>query len=107
MSRYAQPCIICERELRNVMEDCDNQPYNGTTFQSQGHYGSTIFDPMDGLYLELNICDPCLVEKRALILEGKKTTTVTWKLTPWQPTEEGIAYAIKVGKKEMGREDEE
>jgi hypothetical protein len=53
-------CIICGREFESVERDIDpseNQPYGGTTFQSYGHYGSTIFDPMDKSWLEINICD--------------------------------------------------
>lgn len=37
-----------------------NQPYAGTAFTSSGHYGSTIFDPMNASLIEINICDPCL-----------------------------------------------
>jgi hypothetical protein len=43
-----------------VFEDVENQPAEGTAFQSQGHYGSTVFDPMDGSYIEINVCDDCL-----------------------------------------------
>lgn len=38
------------------------QPYAATVFYSGGHYGSTFFDPMDGSYIELAICDGCLEE---------------------------------------------
>lgn len=52
-------CIVCDKPLKNFGYE-DNQPDGGTAFQSHGHYGSTAFDPMDGTYLEINICDPCL-----------------------------------------------
>lgn len=52
-------CIVCKKSLENVF-DQDNQPNDGLAFQSSGHYGSTVFDPMDGTHLEINVCDPCL-----------------------------------------------
>lgn len=63
-------CIACGKSLDSVLRDDDveNQPYGGTCFTTHGHYGSTIFDPMDGHYLELNVCDVCL---RRLAGEGK------------------------------------
>lgn len=60
MSTDALACITCGRKLRNVTDDADNQPSDGIAFNSHGHYGSTVFDPMDGTYLEFNICDPCV-----------------------------------------------
>lgn len=62
MADDALPCIHCDKPLKNVDPEyvsC-NQPYEGTAFTTHGHYGSTIFDPMDGTYLELNVCDECL-----------------------------------------------
>lgn len=58
-------CIVCDCSLDSCMqmEEGANQPYKGTVFTSHGQYGSTIFDPMDGSYLEINICDACLAEK--------------------------------------------
>lgn len=64
MTEFAKRCIVCKIDLRNVDGTSTNQPYEGTTFTSRGHYGSTAFDPMDGSYLEFNICDECL-RKRA------------------------------------------
>lgn len=57
-------CIVCKKPLVNTgPSPCeDNQPSGGTAFHSSGHYGSTAFDPMDGTYLEINICDPCLIQ---------------------------------------------
>ncbi len=54
------PCICCRKELETVMPGSENQPYAGTTFHSHGHYGSTVFDPMDGSFLEINVCDECM-----------------------------------------------
>lgn len=57
----ALPCIVCGRKLDRVdnMSD-ETSPYAGTNFSSSGHYGSTVFDPMDGSFIALNVCDPCL-----------------------------------------------
>jgi len=64
-----------------------NQPYSGTTFTSHGHYGSTIFDPMSGIFLELNICDDCLYEvaqkKAILVAEPAPRPTPEYKV--WEP----------------------
>jgi hypothetical protein len=64
MSKLALPCIVCGKPLENVGEDIDNQPYVGTEFQSMGHDGSTIHDPISEdypLFLVVNICDTCVL----------------------------------------------
>lgn len=67
------PCIICGRDLESAMPGSDwNQPYAGTAFTSVGHYGSTVFDPMDGSFLEINVCDRCLLNHREAVLHGKR-----------------------------------
>lgn len=53
-------CFVCGRRLENAFADSDNQPYAGTEFRTEGHYGSTFWDSFDGEELVLNICDPCL-----------------------------------------------
>lgn len=61
MSQYAYlPCFKCNKVMQNVFEDADNQPYEGTVFRTEGHYGSTFWDSFDGEELVLNICDACL-----------------------------------------------
>ena len=91
------PCIVCGKELHNVMDESDNQPSSGTAFQSHGHYGSTAWDPMDGQYIEINVCDPCLIEHKARVLVGRDGRAVVcdgaivgWEqvrrpLLPWNP----------------------
>src|SRR5688500_10712974 len=57
----ALECIACGHRLGDSCPGfVGNQPLGGTAFFSYGHYGSTAFDPMDGQFLELNVCDPCL-----------------------------------------------
>lgn len=55
----ALPCIVCKCALPNI-PGTHNQPSGGTEFMTEGHYGSTVFDPMDGSILAINICDQCL-----------------------------------------------
>lgn len=62
MSEESLPCIVCRGRLFNVCRDSENQPSEGTAFMTYGHYGSTVFDPMDGTALEINICDSCLTQ---------------------------------------------
>jgi len=59
-------CIVCAKELNNLDYDMKDgkkvevHPMDGLHFRTYGHYGSTIFDPMDGTYLDLAICDKCI-----------------------------------------------
>jgi hypothetical protein len=117
MSRLALPCIACGRELHNVDDMAGNQPYNGTAFTTHGHYGSTIYDPMDGHYLEINVCDACLALHPERALEGRdrrpvmedgvivRFEDVEWQEMPWMPDPESIDYALKVTRKESGIDD--
>ncbi len=96
------PCFKCGRQLEDAsggsQREWQNQPYAGTTFHSEGQYGSTVWDPMNQYVrytIELNICDVCLREaseaqeaasdaRRATILltEGYPQPT-QWRSTPW------------------------
>ena len=55
------PCFKCGKTLPNVFIESDNQPYGGTEFRTEGHYGSTFWDSFDGEDLILNVCDDCLL----------------------------------------------
>lgn len=55
-------CICCGRDLHNITQN-GFQPNDGLAFVTSGHYGSTYFDPMDGSWLQIAICDDCV--KRA------------------------------------------
>jgi len=100
MPRNALPCVVCDREIENMDDSYINSPYAATAFETQGHYGSTIFDPMNGTYLELNICDPCIRrlagERKILLGQARKRVLsdnnlfVGWlpvrrEMTVWQP----------------------
>jgi hypothetical protein len=68
-------CIICDVEVDNWdIAYPENpkavHPIGGTAFRTYGHYGSTVFDPMDASYLEIVICDPCLKSRKNRTYEG-------------------------------------
>lgn len=60
LGECAAKCIVCKTTLRNFEEDGFNHPMGGLEFTTRGHYGSAVFDPMDGTHLSINICDGCL-----------------------------------------------
>jgi len=67
-------CIICKCEVDNWDEaypenETQVHPLGGTAFRTHGHYGSTVFDPMDASYLAVVFCDPCLKERIEYIYE--------------------------------------
>jgi hypothetical protein len=54
-------CICCKTELDNITEEeIGLQPVNGLAFESHGHYGTTVFDPMNGSKIAVAICDACI-----------------------------------------------
>lgn len=53
-------CIVCRKPMANIQDNGTLQPSGGTAFQTHGHYGSTVFDPMDKSLLEIAVCDDCL-----------------------------------------------
>lgn len=52
-------CACCGKEMANLANK-GLQPKGGLAFSTHGHYGSGYFDPMDGSYLEIAICDECI-----------------------------------------------
>ena len=92
-------CIVCSRDFESACAEGDNQPYGGTTFITEGHYGSTVFDPMDGSFLEINVCDPCLVEasKRRQVLTAQTTRNVFIPTLAGDRVIDGIIGVIRTG----------
>lgn len=70
----ALPCFICDKVLPNISDTVINQPSGGTAFITYGHYGSTVFDPMNNTFLEITICDDCYHEKatKFKVLRGRE-----------------------------------
>lgn len=83
----ALPCINCGRALENLL-DQGNQPKGGLAFSTAGHYGTKVFDPMDGAMLEISICDQCLVRLAGLGAVGLLTRLrfPEWKMERWKPS---------------------
>lgn len=104
-------CFKCGKELESVFPD-KFQAYAGTQFVSYGHYGSTVFDPMnESEYIEIVICDDCLLKNSDNVSHMTKevshsslntvgneeeeniealekvshTTTITYTSTTWNP----------------------
>lgn len=73
----ALPCIVCDRLLEDAIPQGggrnSNQPHAGTAFTTTGHYGSTVFDMEPG-FLEINVCDPCLLSKYESVAHGQTKT---------------------------------
>lgn len=68
-------CIVCDKEVENwdiaYLENSNVvHPIGGTAFRTYGHYGSTVFDPMDASYLEIVVCDPCLKSRMNRTYKG-------------------------------------
>lgn len=58
-------CFCCDKLLDNMHYEMKDRyvyvhPMGGLHFQTYGHYGSTVFDPMDGSSLDIAICDDCV-----------------------------------------------
>lgn len=86
-------CFRCDKELEPALKDNkfkENQPYAGTTFISHGHYGSTVFDPSwdSRTFLEINLCDECLVKNKKQILHGLRIDKVDYEYGYWNPQAE-------------------
>jgi len=68
-------CFCCGKQLGNwvydqpikdgTMKHVNVHPMGGLHFTTYGHYGSRVFDPMDGkgTTLDVAICDECIIEK--------------------------------------------
>lgn len=50
-------CFKCDKELE---EFAYLHPSGGVHFYTYGHYGSTVFDPVNGDSMHIYICDECL-----------------------------------------------
>lgn len=55
-------CFCCNSPMRTV-----GFIDGGVSFHTHGNYGSEVFDPMNGTYLEIYVCDDCLLDKKEKI----------------------------------------
>lgn len=68
-------CISCEKQVENwdiayPEGESPVHPIGGTVFRTYGHYGSSVFDPMDETYLEVVVCDTCLKNQLKYAYKG-------------------------------------
>lgn len=74
MSDSTIPCLVCGEILEEVYPGhTENQPSDGNMLFTHGTYGSTVFDPLDGSYLLMVLCDECLVKagERGRVMTGR------------------------------------
>ena len=60
-SSPSMSCVLCKTHIETMNEF---HPDGGLHFRAYGHYGTTVFDPMDGTSLDICICDKCLLVHR-------------------------------------------
>lgn len=79
-------CVRCGFVMKNL-DARGNQPSGGLAFMTNGHYGSAVFDPMDGSALEINVCDPCLLflGSKGVIAERVCVRSPKHKYQKWRP----------------------
>lgn len=75
-------CIICKKQIKPLYEG-EHTPEYATTFHTSGHDGSGLFDPMDGSFLQINICDNCLAAaaEQDLVLVGQSSVPLMNRLS--------------------------
>jgi hypothetical protein len=117
-------CVRCNRAVESMDDSDINSPSGALPFTTEGHSGSTIFDPLNGCYIEINICDECIRELgemgQVLMGQGRKqvvtytddlqlSLVVGWykvqrELVPWHPglETEGLDDRMVVEPSEVG-----
>lgn len=63
-------CFVCGYFVKPHLPPSKDKNYgmmwgDGLFFRATGNFGSTIFDPMDDQFLEIIICDACVVDRQA------------------------------------------
>lgn len=77
------PCVVCGERLAPMDSGSPNHAHNANEFCTHGQYGSTVFDPLNGDRLAVNICDKCLVAAgdAGRVMFGRHGSR---ELTPWK-----------------------
>lgn len=86
--RLSLPCFCCGEELVNL-DHRGNQPMGGLEMTSPGHYGCSVFDPMNATCLVINICDQCLIKNMDRAKVASPVTPVNVKFYTYSPFEPG------------------
>lgn len=90
LATAALPCIRCDKPLKAACGGPTNQPSEGLSFTTGGHYGSTVFD-MRGGYLDISVCDACVAECAAKGMVARVYATkplVEFTVTKFDPRDE-------------------
>jgi hypothetical protein len=87
-------CLACGKELDNLEYTTRSKgtkievhPMGGLHFRTYGNYGSTVFDPMDGTYLDIAICDVC-VTKNIDKVRGNGVKSLRNAIEYWRESDE-------------------
>lgn len=86
-------CIKCGTQPKPAFSDDHkiiNHPHGATVFTTHGHYGSTVYDSINGNeYIEITVCDSCLVEaaQNDRVLECFTTVKSIKDYEKWNPHE--------------------
>jgi len=71
-------CFKCEKEIEcayirntdNKENDTWEMPSGAVSFEGGSNFGSTLYDSMvDGIYVEILVCDECLIAGKANLRE--------------------------------------
>lgn len=77
-------CFVCKKNIEPAMGEestFGNPPSDATCWVTHGNYGSTIFDPMIyPEYLEICICDQCIIERVDRIIKFSKKQVVEMEI---------------------------
>jgi hypothetical protein len=60
-------CFCCEKTIKTEHDS----PLHATAWETNGSYGSHIFDPIREEYIEIYVCDDCLRKKAKLAVHFK------------------------------------
>lgn len=84
------PCFVCGRPQKRVDGLAEPVQCNGaTTFNANGNYGSTLFDPgmNSRQHLSISVCDPCL--------EARQDRVLLYTVTPQPATVEHETWKVE------------
>lgn len=97
MTEKPLPCIVCGRQFTLSCPAVDpdtvpepGQPHDAVTFYAYGQYGSTVFDPQDESQIRVNVCDPCLLERKDRVWHARYVRQRALRLfsRPWDPDQD-------------------
>lgn len=94
-------CIACNKTCEYIFKPHSlHPPISGTMFESTGNYGSTVWDMEGRKFLQIVICDDCLIEKAHLV------NVISWDAKTPPPKELTDKINFKLFRKEEGHEQE-